>query len=355
MLVVLVVILFLQTWRASIIPLIAVPVSIVGTFAVAVAARLLDQHADLVRPGAGDRHRRRRRDRRRRERRAKHRAGLQPARSRAPGDARGSGPIIAIALVLCAVFVPMAFLSGVTGQFYKQFAVTIAISTVISAINSLTLSPALAAKLLAGRTSPKDRLHALSTRAFGWLFRPFNRFFQRQRARLQGLVRQVVRPARRVFVVYAVLLVGRPCAVSARCPAASSRTQDKLYLFAGAKLPEGASLDRTEAVTRRMGEIALQRRGCRRRACLCGLQRIAVRQHAEHRRRAYIILKPFDERTPQRRARSTAKSTPSLRRSRTASPTRCCRRPSRGWATVGLFAVPRGSRRAWAMARCRTR
>ena len=98
-----------------------------------------------------------------------------------------SGPIIAIALVLCAVFVPMAFLTGVTGQFYKQFAVTIAISTVISAINSLTLSPALAARLLKDHGAPKDALSRLIERLFGWVFRPFNRFFKRNSERYQGV------------------------------------------------------------------------------------------------------------------------------------------------------------------------
>jgi multidrug efflux pump len=149
-------------------------------FRCAVPARLLDQHADPVRPGARDRHRGRRRDRGRGERRTPHREGATPLAGRAPGDEGSLRPIIAIALVLCAVFVPMAFLSGVTGQFYKQFAVTIAISTVISAINSLTLSPALAAMLLRGHDAPKDALSRLIERAFGWVFRPFNRFFKRK-------------------------------------------------------------------------------------------------------------------------------------------------------------------------------
>src|SRR5690606_9442487 len=88
-----------------------------------------------------------------------------------------TGPIIAIALVLCAVFVPTAFIPGLTGQFYKQFALTIAISTVISAINSLTLSPALAGVLLRSHDAPKDWLALFLERSLGWFFRPFNRFF----------------------------------------------------------------------------------------------------------------------------------------------------------------------------------
>jgi multidrug efflux pump len=89
-----------------------------------------------------------------------------------------TGPIIATALVLCAVFVPTAFISGLTGQFYKQFAITIAISTVISAFNSLTLSPALSALLLKDHHAPKDVLSRAMDRLFGWFFRPFNRFFE---------------------------------------------------------------------------------------------------------------------------------------------------------------------------------
>ena len=144
----LVVILFLQTWRASIIPLIAVPVSIVGTFAalyllgfsintltlfgLVLAIGIVVDDAIVVVENV--------------ERNIEE--GATPLEAAHQAMKEVSGPIIAIALVLCAVFVPMAFLTGVTGQFYKQFAVTIAISTVISAINSLTLSPALAAKLL---------------------------------------------------------------------------------------------------------------------------------------------------------------------------------------------------------------
>ena len=148
-LVVLVVIVFLQTWRAAIMPIVAIPVSLIGTFAVMAALRLLAEHADAVRPGARDRHRRRRRHRRGRERRAQHRArACRRARPRTRTMDEVGGAVIAIALVLVAVFVPTAFIPGISGQFYRQFALTIAVSTVISAFNSLTLSPALAALLL---------------------------------------------------------------------------------------------------------------------------------------------------------------------------------------------------------------
>ncbi len=157
LLVVIVVLLFLQTWRASVIPLIAVPVSLVGTFAVMLALGLLAQHAVAVRPGAGDRHRGGRRHRGRRERGAPHRttACRRATRPTRPWT-KCRGPIIAIALVLAAVFIPTAFVSGLTGQFYRQFALTIAISTVISAFNSLTLSPALASRLLRPRGAKPD-------------------------------------------------------------------------------------------------------------------------------------------------------------------------------------------------------
>ncbi len=113
-------------------------------------------------------------------------AGLSPREATYRAMHEVSGPIIAIALVLVAVFVPLAFISGLTGQFYKQFAVTIAISTVISAINSLTLSPALAALLLKGRDEPKDALTRGMERSFGWLFRGFNRLFRRGSAAYGG-------------------------------------------------------------------------------------------------------------------------------------------------------------------------
>ena len=161
-------ILFLQTWRASIIPLIAVPVSVVGTFAflyvlgfsintltlfgLVLAIGIVVDDAIVVVENV--------------ERYIEQ--GLSPRDAAHQAMREVSGPIIAIALVLCAAFVPMAFLSGVTGQFYKQFAVTIAISTVISAINSLTLSPALAAKLLRAHAAPKDRLARIIERAC-WL------------------------------------------------------------------------------------------------------------------------------------------------------------------------------------------
>ena len=170
LLVVLVVIVFLQTWRASVIPLLAVPISIVGTFAVmhllgfsinalslfglVLSIGIVVDDAIVVVENV--------------ERNIAR--GLSPREATYVAMREVSGPIIAIALVLCAVFVPIAFISGLTGQFYRQFALTIAISTVISAFNSLTLSPALAAILLKPHGHPNDRLSRGIEKVFGFLF-----------------------------------------------------------------------------------------------------------------------------------------------------------------------------------------
>ncbi|MGN7727245.1 efflux RND transporter permease subunit [Luteimonas sp. 22616] len=259
-LVVLVVILFLQTWRASIIPLIAVPVSIVGTFAalhllgfsintlslfgLVLAIGIVVDDAIVVVENV--------------ERNIEE--GLTPLAAAHQAMREVSGPIIAIALVLCAVFVPMAFLSGVTGQFYKQFAVTIAISTVISAINSLTLSPALAARLLKPHDAAKDAPTRLIDRLFGWVFRPFNRFFKRSSDGYQGVVSRTLGRRGAVFVVYAVLLASTGLMFKA-VPAGFIPTQDKLYLIAGVKLPEGSSIARTDAMLSKVADIAMNTEG----------------------------------------------------------------------------------------------
>ncbi|MBN5406723.1 multidrug efflux RND transporter permease subunit SdeB [Serratia marcescens] len=255
-LVVLVVILFLQTWRASIIPLLAVPISVVGTFAalymlgfslntlslfgLVLAIGIVVDDAIVVVENV--------------ERNIEE--GLSPLAAAHQAMREVSGPIIAIAVVLCAVFVPMVFLSGVTGQFYKQFAVTIAISTVISAINSLTLSPALAARLLKPHGAPKDLPSRLIDRLFGWLFRPFNRFFASGSQRYQRGVSRVLGRRGAVFVVY-LLLLAAAGVMFKTVPGGFIPTQDKLYLIGGVKMPEGASLERTDAVIRKMSAIGL--------------------------------------------------------------------------------------------------
>ena len=293
-LVVFVVILFLQTWRASLIPLIAVPVSIVGTFAglylfnysintltlfgLVLAIGIVVDDAIVVVENV-ERHIER---------------GLSPQEAAHQAMREVSGPIIAIALVLCAVFVPMAFMSGVTGQFYKQFAVTIAISTVISAINSLTLSPALAAKLLPGRDESKDKLSQRLSRNLSWVFIPFNHFFDRTSLRYHGSVGRVLSRRGVVFAAYLILL-GMTVFMFKLVPEGFIPAQDKLYLFAGVKLPEGASLARTDAVTRKMVEIAHTVEGVDTMPAYAGLNALQS-INSPNLTAAYVILKPFNQR-----------------------------------------------------------
>lgn len=293
-LVVLVVILFLQTWRASIIPLLAVPVSVVGTFSVlyllgfslntlslfglVLAIGIVVDDAIVVVENV--------------ERNIE--MGLSPRAAAHQAMREVSGPIIAIALVLCAVFVPMAFLSGVTGQFYKQFATTIAISTVISAINSLTLSPALAAMLLKDHHAQKDRLTRIIDALFGWLFRPFNRFFQRSAHGYESLVGRTLRRRGAVFAVYLLLLAGAGFMFHT-VPGGFIPTQDKLYLIGGVKMPEGSSLARTDEVIRKMSEIGMQTEGVAYAVAFPGLNALQF-TNTPNSGTVFFGLKPFSER-----------------------------------------------------------
>ncbi|EJM62270.1 cation/multidrug efflux pump, partial [Pseudomonas sp. GM49] len=260
-LVVLVVILFLQTWRASIIPLVAVPVSLIGTFAVmhlfgfslnalslfglVLAIGIVVDDAIVVVENV--------------ERNIE--LGLEPIEATKKAMGEVTGPIIATALVLCAVFVPAAFISGLTGQFYKQFALTIAISTVISAFNSLTLSPALAAVLLKAHGAPKDRFSKVLDRLFGgWLFKPFNRVFEKASHGYVVAVAKVIRGSSVALLVYAGLIAMTYMGFSTT-PTGFVPTQDKKYLVTFAQLPDAASLDRSESVIRRMSTIAMNEPG----------------------------------------------------------------------------------------------
>ncbi|KAF1708223.1 efflux RND transporter permease subunit [Pseudoxanthomonas sacheonensis] len=294
LLVVLVVILFLQTWRASIIPLIAVPVSIVGTFAalyllgfsintltlfgLVLAIGIVVDDAIVVVENV-ERH---------------IELGASPLEAAHLAMKEVSGPIIAIALVLCAVFVPMAFLTGVTGQFYKQFAVTIAISTVISAINSLTLSPALAAKLLKPHDAAKDAPSRLIERLFGWVFRPFNRFFSKNSKRYEGAVSRALGKRGAVFAVYVVLLIGAGVMFKA-VPAGFIPLQDKLYLIAGVKMPEGASIERTDAALKKIASIAKGIEGVESEVAFPGLNPLQF-TNTPNNGVVFFTLKPFDQR-----------------------------------------------------------
>ncbi len=293
-LVVVVVILFLQTWRASIIPLLAVPVSIVGTFAVmhafgfsinalslfglVLAIGIVVDDAIVVVENV--------------ERNIE--AGLSPRDASEQAMREVSGPIVAIALVLVAVFVPLAFISGLTGQFYKQFALTIAISTVISAINSLTLSPALSALLLRDHHAPKDRLTRVLDTLLGWFFRRFNRAFGRASDGYGRGVGAVVSRKGAMMLLYLVL-VGLTVGLFRQIPGGFVPGQDKQYLVGFAQLPDGATLDRTEEVIRRMSEIALREPGVESAVAFPGLS-INGFTNSSNSGIVFSTLKPFDER-----------------------------------------------------------
>jgi multidrug efflux pump len=257
LLVVLVVLVFLQTWRASIIPLAAVPVSLVGTFAVmsalgfsinalslfglVLAIGIVVDDAIVVVENV--------------ERNIA--LGLSPVDATRRAMDEVTGPIVATALVLCAVFIPTAFISGLSGMFYKQFAITIAISTVISAFNSLTLSPALSSLLLRDHHAPKDGLTRVLDRLLGWFFRPFNRFFDWASGQYSKAVARVIRVSVVALAVYVglIFLTGR---IFQAVPAGFIPSQDKQFLICVAQLPDAASLDRTDAVIRRMSDLAMK-------------------------------------------------------------------------------------------------
>ncbi len=294
-LVVLVVVLFLQTWRASIIPLAAVPVSLIGTFAVmhlfgfslnalslfglVLAIGIVVDDAIVVVENV--------------ERNIG--LGKSPVEATRQAMKEVTGPIVATALVLCAVFVPTAFISGLTGQFYQQFALTIAISTVISAFNSLTLSPALAAVLLKDHHAPKDRFSKVLDKLFGgWLFNPFNRFFDRASHGYVGTVKRVLRGSSIALLVYGGLLVLGYLGFSST-PTGFVPQQDKQYLVAFAQLPDAATLDRTEDVIKRMSEIASKHPGVENTVAFPGLS-INGFTNSPNSGIVFTPLKPFDER-----------------------------------------------------------
>jgi multidrug efflux pump len=259
-LVVLVVILFLQNWRASLIPLLAVPVAIVGTFSLmlafgfsinalslfgmVLAIGIVVDDAIVVVENV--------------ERNLEH--GLSPREATYKAMDEVSGPIIAIGLTLVAVFVPLAFMSGLTGQFYQQFAMTIAISTIISAFNSLTLSPALSALLLRSPHAPKDRLTRGMDFVFGLFFKAFNRLFQRGSDAYGSGVARTLKHKGAMMFLYALLL-GLAVMMGNIVPGGFVPAQDKQYLIAVAQLPNGATLARSDEVSQEMGRVALTEPG----------------------------------------------------------------------------------------------
>jgi multidrug efflux pump len=293
LLVVLVVVLFLRTWRASIIPLAAVPVSLVGTlaamhllgfslnalslFGLVLAIGIVVDDAIVVVENV--------------ERNIA--KGLSPFDAAKVAMAEVTSPIIAISAVLIAVFVPTAFITGLSGQFYEQFALTIAISTVISAVNSLTLSPALAALLLQPHGAKPDRFQRGIDLAFGWAIGPFNRFFEWLSVHYVGLTGKTLKRAGRLAVTY-VALVGVAWLGFKSVPEGFIPQQDKEYLVAFAQLPEAATLDRTEDVIRRMTDIMLAEEGVAHSVAFPGLS-VNGFVNAPNVGIAFVALRDFED------------------------------------------------------------
>ena len=297
LLVVLVVVLFLQNWRASLIPVLAVPVSLIGTFAVmallgfslnnlslfglVLAIGIVVDDAIVVVENV--------------ERNIA--LGLSPVAATHKAMDEVSSAVVAIGLVLAAVFIPTAFLSGLTGQFYRQFALTIAVSTLISAFNSLTLSPALAALLLQPHHEKKDFVGRLIHYTVGWLFRGFNRFFEASR---NGYVRSlglVVRHGGIALFLYAGLL-GLTWFGFHTVPTGFVPPTDKGYLIAYVQLPDGASIERSRAVSARMSQLMRETPGVANVVEIVGLSFVTLGSQA-NAASFFIPLKPFAERAHQ--------------------------------------------------------
>ena len=294
LLVVIVVVIFLQNWRATIIPLLAVPVSLIGTFAVMSAMGLslntlslfgmvlaigivVDDAIVVV------------------ENVERHIAeGLSARDATRLAMTEVVGPIIATALVLVAVFVPTAFITGVSGAFYKQFALTIAVSTVISAFNSLTLSPALCTLLLDRAHGDKDKLTLIIDKLFGWFFTGFNHFFERFGKSYSGLVGRLIRMTSVVLVVYAGLC-GLNFLAFEKVPTGFIPQQDQGYLILYAQLPDAASLARSQAVVKQATQIILETEGVNHVNAYAGFSILSGASQSNVAT-LFATLKDFDQR-----------------------------------------------------------
>jgi multidrug efflux pump len=293
-LVVIVVIVFLQTWRAAIIPLIAVPVSLIGTFAVmsamgfslnnlslfglVLAIGIVVDDAIVVVENV--------------ERNLE--SGLTSVEATHKAMNEVTGPVVATALVLSAVFIPTAFISGITGQFYRQFALTIAVSTIISAFNSLTLSPALCAILLQKHDAKPDLLQRVFDFLVGWFFAVFNWCFDFARNIYVRIVGVFIGVAPVLLLVYGGLLAlawyGFQLVPNGFIP-----LQDQGYLISVAQLPDAASLERTEAVVHKMSEIARQTPGIAHTVEFPGFSPLSGTS-ASNSAAIFLPLTPFAER-----------------------------------------------------------
>jgi hydrophobe/amphiphile efflux-1 (HAE1) family protein len=293
-LVAIVVLAFLQNWRAAVIPLIAVPVAIVDTFPVmaalgfslnnlslfglVLAIGIVVDDAIVVVENV--------------ERWLEH--GIEPKEAARRAMDEVTGPVIAVALVLCAVFVPCAFISGITGQFFRQFAVTIAVSTVISAFNSLTLSPALAAILLKPRGEHRDPLTSLLDLALGWFFRLFNASFSLGTTIYTRIIAGLLRVSFLTLLVYGGLLVWTYWDF-VHAPTGFIPQQDKGYILLSVQLPDSASMERTQKLMAHIEKIARETPGVAHTVGISG-QSLILNANAPNLGSMYVMLEEFAKR-----------------------------------------------------------
>jgi HAE1 family hydrophobic/amphiphilic exporter-1 len=286
-LVILVVYLFLQDWRATLIPMLAVPVSLVGTFilfpvfgfsintlsmfGLVLAVGLVVDDAIVVVEGV-QRH---------------IEEGLAPKDAARKAMEELSGPVIAIALVLSSVFVPTAFIPGITGRLYQQFAVTIAISVVLSAFNALTLSPALAGLLL----RPKGESHGRLSKFFDW----FNRMFGRGTEIYVRLCGGVLRKGALALVVIAAFGVGAGF-FSSRLPSSFLPDEDQGYVFINMQLPNAASLERTSEAAKQVEDILANTPGVQYTTSVVGFSLLSF-VRTSYNAFYFVTLKPWSDRT----------------------------------------------------------
>ena len=294
LLVALVVLLFLQSWRAALIPLLAVPVAIVGTFVVLLAAGFSLNNLTLfglvlaigivvddaiVVVEAVEHH---------------IEAGLSPREAAITAMNEVSGPVIAIGLVLAAVFVPCAFVSGIVGQFFRQFAVTIAIATLLSAFNSLTLSPALAAILLRPREARPDVFQRLLHLLFGWLFWLFNHLL---RLLTLGYVRWVgmsLRVTPLVLLGYVALVVLTGWSMR-QLPTGFIPQQDQGYLRVSIQLPDATAVGRTIETIAKLEKVVLATPGVAHVTAVAG-NSFLLGAYGSNLGSMFVVLSPFEER-----------------------------------------------------------
>ncbi|MBV8414518.1 MAG: efflux RND transporter permease subunit [Verrucomicrobia bacterium] len=285
-LVIIVVFIFLQGWRATLIPLVAVPVSLVGTFAVfpllgfsvntlsllglVLAIGLVVDDAIVVVEAV--------------ELHIEH--GLSPKEASLKAMEEVSGPVVAIALILAAVFIPTAFVPGITGRLYQQFAVTIAVSVIISAFNALTLSPALSALLLRPKKESRGPL--------AFFFKGFNNIFGSATNGYVGVCRMLMRRGL-LCVLFLVLVVVATGWLGGKIPQGFVSTEDQGYLYANLQLPDSASLQRTSAACKQVEEILLKMPGIQDVTTIAGFSLLSGVSNT-YSGFFFVTLKPWDDR-----------------------------------------------------------